>query len=1162
MKKNKKSLLQNFNQLADEWSSSPRGTGGVNAIKGFNFQLLSAIKKIALVNDLKTIITTEEISDITAFKSDSIIITQAKYCITSASVTSALNELWDIYNLIIKSYPDLTDLVEFNILGQWSRLINIEKSIGNWKTRNLNNSNKSDINNFTNKISANVESNPYEEIIQKLITEYSVENPWSLVDSWLGKLYSSISKGIVNDVCSGIRHDLQVYKAKKRRDSQKLELYLWKESDLPPEKVIRQEDLSKACVVGENPKRSHLIEGRFASRDIYNDIYQTFCSWLESNDSKSRGKLPVFWISGRSGTGKSIALLHLLSMIKSGERESIVAWFGNKPSALNSFLPYLDELCEYHEKSYICFDDPYTYKRQEVFDNNVLLLSDLADRLTNNKLESNIPFILCCGPDEQLDWCEDDLGDYLDIKKYRLRDENRNDIEEIKAWYEERTGSSVTQSSDSDEILLVQAVFEWSRKESLKDFARHFKKRLSDDRWDHQSISPFEVVSNVLAINRLYELFPSKWLDELRESDPKLAKAIYQLENDDHHLMLKQDESGVKLAHPHLADVLYREWYGRPSDTQYRKKHLSDYISFVEKESNSTKHSLLPLWMIAKLSNPNFKMEGVSVPRIDLVYDDLKDVLPNFYRQHLNIDEPLSYMPVWTNLNRNFNLQIKPSPLDIIGESIVAENIEETGFRLSCHKIIEFYEDSDTLSRNNLHLILRTCKEWHEWKHVLFDYIRKLGINELDEMLLEFIKEDPENPTLVKISHYLCRVSPEDDEKVQRVMGYWLETCSVNAPSWVANFTDFAKCYEVSFKINEKAKSFLENSYDNKSWSHVWEGLWQHDAGNAELVILARSWLKLKVGRDRGWSYVWEKLSQYLPPDQEIINIGYEYLEGQNSSKSKKCVWTILREQDNDSLRLEKIAKDWLLKTPVWHREWIYLWSQVVTDYEKDEDIIRLGREWLYQVSVTHPTWVYTLTTILEHVKLNKKLQEKIILWLEFNAVDNESWQYLWDLVWECNKKNRLLAEMGLDWLQETPLSHKAWARIWQIFWDKKLFRDKVEVLGLSWISYADFGDYRWQYVWSRLFRKNPNNSKLNNIAYDWLINVKIDHHGWSSVWSQLWRHEKDTKKLRELADTWLVNIKDNQKNHRNIEYVKSNIAEPVSMDDKLAELQDKWEGK
>jgi len=1156
---NKNTLFQNYNQLVAEWASTRRGAGGVNAIKGFNFQLLSAIKKIALVNNLNTIVTTEEISDITEFNLNTIIITQAKYCITSGSVTSALNELWDIYNLIIKSYPSLIGFIEFKILGQRKQLNNVEKSIVSWKKRKSSNDNKSDIDSFVKKVSATVESNPYEEIIQLLIVEYSAENPWAIVDGWIGKLYKSISNGTVESICTDIRFELQLFKNKKRSESQKLSFYLWQESDLPPVNIKKEEDLHKACIVGENPRKSHLIEGRFASRGIYNDIYQTFCSWLENNNEKSGGKLPVFWISGRSGSGKSVALLHLLSMIKSGERESIVAWFGNKPSSLNSFLPYLDELCEYHEKSYLCFDDPYVYERQEIFDKNVLLLADLAERLVDKDLELNIPFILCCGPDEQLDWCEDNLGDYLEIKKYRLRDENRNDIEEIKKWYEKRTGVSVPQSNDSNEMLLVQALFEWSSNETLKDFARNFRKRLSDNRWDHQNISPFEFVSNVLAVNRLYALFPIKKVDEICEADPKLAKAIYQLEKDEHHLTLKQDDLGVKLTHPHLADVLYREWYGNPSDSQFRKNHLRDWISFVEKESFSAKSSLLPLWVIEKLSNPNFKGEGSTIPRINLVFDDIKAILPSFYEKHVNLDAPLSYLPVWTSLDYNFKLQLEPSPLNLIGENLIVENIDEIGFRLSCHKVIEYYEFSNTLSREHLHLILRSCKNWRGWSYVFFDYVRRLGINNIEDVILELIQNDPENPTLIKISHYICRISPKVDDKVQRVMGYWLEACNVNVPSWVANFTDFAKCYVINLKIKDKAKYFLRKNYDNKSWSHVWEALWISEVGNSELEELARSWLRLRICKDAGWSFVWEKLAQSLPIDQELIDIGFEYLEGENSSKSKKIVWNILREQNADNLRLEEFAKDWLLKTPVWHREWIYLWTKVIEDFKKDDEIILLGRDWLYQVSVSHSTWVYTLTRVLKHLPFNKKLQGKTVLWLEFNSIEDESWQYLWELAWKNNSRNKLLAKLGVTWLQKTSFSHARWAKIWEIFWDKKLYRDEAKEIGLSWLSNAKFDDYRWQFVWSRLNRKSHHNIVLNNMAYDWLVNVRVDHHGWSGVWGQMWEEDNDVQRLRTIAETWLNNV---HKNHKGAEYVKSKLSDSLSMDDKLAALQEKWEGK
>lgn len=1153
-----KILLDSYQRLTDEWSDSRRGVGGINAIKGFNFQLLSTIKKIVLADSSATRVATEQISDITELSLDCIVITQAKYCITSGSIILALNELWEIHKLILKKYPELKVCTEYHILGEWKKLGSIQNSINNWKTRNLDINNKSYIDEFINKVSTEISENSYSYIRQSLINNYSVTDPRVVIDTWVGKLYNAISKGIVDDVCLEISEKLQSYGRKKESKHQQLSFYLWKQNDSPPEYTQKQENLRKACIAGETPRKYHLIEGCFASRSVYNDIFQKFCSWVEYEKDSPEIKLPVFWISGRSGSGKSVALLHLLSLIKSEDSNSVVAWFGDKPKALNTFLPYLDELSETQESIYLCFDDPYAHQRQDVFNKEIACLHDLVERLSEKHSGINKPFLICCGPDEQLEWCEESLGDYLQITKYRLKDENHSDLEEIKSWFEKRTGLEVTNTNQG---LLVQTLFEWSRKESLKDFAIHFKKRLLDSRWDHKEISPFEFVSNVLAVNRLYALFPNKKVEAFCSTDAKLAKAIYQLEKEDHHFALAVDEDGVKLTHPHLADILYREWYGKNSDSQFRKNHLSDWISFVENEFGDAKNSLSPYWVIAKLSNPRFKVADVLVPRIDLIFDDLKYILPDFYKRHLKFELPLSYLPVWTVLDNNFQLRLDPCPLDIIGDNLVSENIEETGFRLSCHKLIEFYSATNSLTRENLLGIIKRHKDWHSWGYVLFDYVRKLGINELEDTLIELIKNDTTNPTLIKISHLLCQ-SPQDDVRAQNVMSYWLETCDVNAPSWAANFTDFSKHFVINTPLKVKAISFLKQCHNHKSWSHVWEALWCCESGNDELEVLARGWLKIQIGKDGGWSFVWEKLAGAIPQDSELITIGYEYLDGEYSSKSKKCVWIVLKQQDEDNSRLERIAKNWLLTTPVQHREWVYLWAEVVESFETDKEIVMLGREWLYQASVYHSTWGYALSEVSKKSKVlgfsivNKKLHKNIITWLDLNSKEDESWQYFWEIAYDYDHENKLLIRLGLNWLQNTEFTHARWAKIWEILWEEGCFRGEIREIGMNWISKADFESYRWHYIWKRLYGDNLTNDPLKTIAYKWLEGVDAKHHSWVSVWGDLWKTEKDKDRLRTIARVWLSSVSHNQKG---LKYIQIELRVPLSLDDKLKALQDKW---
>ena len=92
-------------------------------------------------------------------------------------------------------------------------------------------------------------------------------------------------------------------------------IYIWRDIDRPPSQIT-----SGKVLTGEQPLPSNLRDGYFAPRpDVYNDLAEKFFQWWrdyhQAGDCSLR--LPIFWISGRSGSGKSVALLHLLAHIHS-----------------------------------------------------------------------------------------------------------------------------------------------------------------------------------------------------------------------------------------------------------------------------------------------------------------------------------------------------------------------------------------------------------------------------------------------------------------------------------------------------------------------------------------------------------------------------------------------------------------------------------------------------------------------------------------------------------------------------------------------------------------------------------------------------------------------------------------------------------------------------
>ena len=69
-------------------------------------------------------------------------------------------------------------------------------------------------------------------------------------------------------------------------------------------------------LTGQRPQLQHLTKGFFRDRaQIFQELWRAFTEWLLSVGSSEDGteKVPVFWIAGRSGEGKSVLLLQLVA---------------------------------------------------------------------------------------------------------------------------------------------------------------------------------------------------------------------------------------------------------------------------------------------------------------------------------------------------------------------------------------------------------------------------------------------------------------------------------------------------------------------------------------------------------------------------------------------------------------------------------------------------------------------------------------------------------------------------------------------------------------------------------------------------------------------------------------------------------------------------------
>ena len=142
---------------------------------------------------------------------------------------------------------------------------------------------------------------------------------------------------------------------------------IWDATDRPPAEETVETDPIKATLTGQIPTRAHLAEGRFAPRWFFEEMTQAAEAWLADESVRDDGRLPVFWISGRSGSGKSVALLHLLASLHDRDSRRTVIWLDQRGGRMADAISWARPFFAEGREVILAADDPYTPERHQLY---------------------------------------------------------------------------------------------------------------------------------------------------------------------------------------------------------------------------------------------------------------------------------------------------------------------------------------------------------------------------------------------------------------------------------------------------------------------------------------------------------------------------------------------------------------------------------------------------------------------------------------------------------------------------------------------------------------------------------------------------------------------------------------------------------------------------
>lgn len=331
----------------------------------------------------------------------------------------------------------------------------------------------------------------------------------------------------------------------------------WIELDQLPEAPSgANEDLYalRRSVLGRQPALRTL--GLYLPRKMrLEEVGQACADWFEQRPTASQPlTLPIFWIKGRSGDGKSVLLLQLAARMKS-ENPGMRVMVLRAPDRLG---PTIQALRNSPGPTLIVADD--LHKAQALDDLPQQLEFLLEQGVTNVA-------IVACGPTPEYDAFRHVCRKQISVTAWAIPPTTSEERRDMAAWLgvdPDATGAHAE--------LLVEFLFELKVGEPIDAFAENFRKRLEAQAAfdDVQPIMAATALDTSAELNLLPGNDAGDFLRRLGGGDQR----HFDLET-----QLPSGRPGVRFAHAQIAARLFSEWWSKPLLGRSIMRPLADALT-------------------------------------------------------------------------------------------------------------------------------------------------------------------------------------------------------------------------------------------------------------------------------------------------------------------------------------------------------------------------------------------------------------------------------------------------------------------------------------------------------------------------------------------------------------------------------------------------------
>lgn len=330
--------------------------------------------------------------------------------------------------------------------------------------------------------------------------------------------------------------DVGEFLGRSSKASRRLSPYLG--SVLTLSAVRRADGTKRRESVGDVVQWGRLLDGVYAPRpELLHRATEEYLAWIGNTGAVVRRRhLPVFWIDGRSGDGKSVLLFQLAESILSARPDTLV-YQAARPDSLPALIDHAHNTALDGRLILVVVEDLHRVTDPDVF--------QAALKLTLDRERFNVA-VLACGPTPEKDAFMR-TNKVIEVSAWTMPSLSALDLTIFSEWFD----TSIETTDTLDRTILVEVLFASRIGAPIAAFAKTFGHRLG-------TFGVFETVRNIVAINALEIGGPAALFGSAveRDSIERLACA------DQLHFEWKEESwgAGVRLVHGIIAWRLFEEW--------------------------------------------------------------------------------------------------------------------------------------------------------------------------------------------------------------------------------------------------------------------------------------------------------------------------------------------------------------------------------------------------------------------------------------------------------------------------------------------------------------------------------------------------------------------------------------------------------------------------